>query len=199
MQKTIFITGAGRGIGKATAQLFAQKGWFLGLLDINSEELEALAQEIGPENCLSYQADVSKEAEVEAAFAEFGKQVGGKLDVLFNNAGILLAGGFEIPSLAQHKKVVDVNFNGVMIVAYYALPLLKASPQSVLINMASISALHGNPELTAYAATKSAVKSLTEAWYYLYGKHDIHVCDILPGYTNTAMLEHAEKNHGGKP
>ena len=192
-KKSIFITGAGRGIGKATAQLFAEKGWFVGLSDINDSEIGELAKEIGIENCSVHVADVRDVAQIKRAISEFGIYTGNHMNVLFNNAGILLTGGFEKVPLEKHKAVVDVNFIGVMNVAHVALPLLKATPKSTLITMCSASALYGNPELTAYAATKSAVKSLTEAWNMLFKKYDIHVADLSPAYVRTSMVVDAQE------
>jgi len=187
-KKSIFITGAGRGIGKATAQLFAQKGWFVGLSDINEQEIETLAQELGKENCSTHKVDVRDIAAIQQAISEFSEITNGQMNVLFNNAGIVFSGGFEKLSLEKHKAVVDVNFIGQMNVTHIALPLLKATPKSSIVTMCSASSMYGNPELTAYAATKSAIKSLTEGWNLLFKKHDIHVADIIPAYVKTAMV-----------
>ncbi|MEO0338726.1 MAG: SDR family oxidoreductase [Bacteroidota bacterium] len=192
-KKSIFITGAGRGIGKATAQLFASKGWFVGLADINETEISTLAQELGPEQCSTHLLDVRNVEEVEKAIAEFSFKTEGQMNVLFNNAGILFSGGFEKVSLEKHKAVVDVNITGQMNVTYYALPLLKASAKSAIITMGSASASYGNPELTAYAATKSAVQSLTEGWNLLFKKFDIHVADINPAYVRTTMVSNEQE------
>ena len=192
-KKSIFITGAGRGIGKATAQLFAQKGWFVGLADINEAEITALAQELGPEQCSTHLLDVRKVEEVEKAIAEFSFKTDGQMNVLFNNAGILFSGGFEKIPLEKHKAIVDVNITGQMNVTYYALPLLKATANSTIITMGSASATYGNPELTAYAATKSAVRSLTEGWNLLFKKYGIHVADINPGYVRTDMVSNEQE------
>ena len=191
-KKSIFITGAGRGIGKATAQLFAKKGWFIGLSDINDVEIKEVAKEIGIENCSLHIVDVRNVEQLQAAIADFGKITADKMNVLFNNAGILFTDGFEKVSLENHKAVVDVNFIGLMNATFIALPLLKATPKSAVINMCSASSFYGNPELTTYAATKSAVKSLTEGWNMLFEKYDIHVADILPAYVSTPMVNNAK-------
>ena len=192
-KKSIFITGAGRGIGKATAQLFAQKGWFVGLSDINLQEIETLAQELGPQNCSTHKVDVREVAEIQQAIGEFSKKTNGEMNVLFNNAGILFSGGFENVPLEKHKAVIDINFTGQMNVTHIALPLLKSTPNSFVITMCSASSMYGNPELTAYAATKSAMKSITEGWNLLFKKHDIHVADIIPAYVKTAMVTDEQK------
>ncbi|MEO1653783.1 MAG: SDR family oxidoreductase [Bacteroidota bacterium] len=188
-RKYIFITGGAQGIGAATARLFAQKGWFIGLFDLNQTGMVALQKEIGEEQCQYYMGNVVEPETILSALEAFSEWSGGQLHLLFNNAGILKAGGFEGVALESHKAVVDVNFTGLINVTHLALPLLKATPQSCIINMASASALYGNPEIVAYAATKSAVKSLTESWRMLFRKHDIKVCDLLPIYVDTPMVQ----------
>ncbi len=188
-KKTIFITGAGQGIGKETALLFAKKGWFVGISDISHENLENLSNQIGKENCATYLMNVQDISQIEESITDFGKKTLGKMDVLFNNAGILFAGGFgEKVALENQHALVNINFIGLLNVTQIALPLLKFTPKSTIINMCSASSVMGNPDLTVYAATKSAVKSLTEGWNMLFKKHDIHVTDLCPGYVKTQML-----------
>lgn len=187
-RKCIFITGAGRGIGRATALLFAEKGWFVGLADINREELKALADQLGTDNCSQHLMDVRDAEQVRIALAEFASRTGQRLNVLFNNAGILYPGGMEQLPLEKHKALIDVNLTGLINVTHLALPLLKSTPRSVMLSMCSASAIYGNPELTTYAATKSAVKSLTEGLNLLLSKHDIHVADLLPAYVRTDLV-----------
>jgi len=185
---TIFITGAGKGIGKATALLFAQRGWFVGLSDINAAALKAVAAEIGEARCSTHLMDVRDIAQVRTAMADFGERTGQRMNALFNNAGILIPGGFEQMPLEQHHDLIDVNLTGIINVTHCALPLLKNTPKSAVINMCSASAIYGNPELTTYAATKSAVKSLTEGMNMLFRKHDTHVADLSPAYVNTDLV-----------
>lgn len=187
-KKSIFITGAGQGIGKTTAQFFAKKGWFVGLSDINQAEIQVLAKELGEDNCSTHVADVRDVVQVKKAIAEFGTLTNGKMNALFNNAGIVITGGFEKVSVEKHKAVVDVNFTGQMNVTHLALPLLKSTSKSAIVSMCSASSFYGNPEIVAYAATKSAVKSLTESWNLLFKKHGIHVADIIPAYVKTPMV-----------
>ncbi len=187
-KKSIFITGAGQGIGKATAKYFAEKGWYIGLSDMNEVTVKAVQQEIGAANSSVHIADVTNKEQLAKAIADFGEITRGKMNVVFNNAGILFPGGFEKVPLEKHHKVFEVNVNGIMNSTFYALPLLKNTPNSCVISMCSLASVYGSPELTAYHASKSAVKSLTEGWSILFKKFGIHVCDILVAFVDTPMV-----------
>ena len=93
-RKSIFITGAASGIGKATAKLFADRSWFVGLYDINEAGLKEVVDEIGAENCISARLDVRSRDDWAAAMKDFGEATDGRMDVLFNNAGIGRHGWF---------------------------------------------------------------------------------------------------------
>ncbi len=108
--------------------------------------------------------------------------------MLFNNAGILAAGDFGDISLATQHKIVDVNIKGVMNGCHAALPWLKKTPNACVINMASASAMYGQPMLATYSATKFAVRALTEALDIEWERHGIRVMDIWPLFVQTAML-----------
>ena len=188
MTFTIFITGAADGIGKATARLFAARGWCVGLFDVNREGLEWLAAELGPERCTAFPGDVTRAEDLRAALAAFATAHKDRLDVLFNNAGILVPGEFDEVPWEAHERTVTVNLLGVMKATYEALPYLKRSERACIVNMASASALFGIPDLPAYAATKAAVRSLTEAWSLAFEKHDIRVTDLAPMFVRTRMV-----------
>ena len=95
-RKSIFVTGGASGIGRATCRLFAERGWFVGAYDVDEAGLASLEQELGSENCLTRRLDVSDKAEFDRAMEEFSGATGGRLDLLFNNAGIG-AGGSTVP------------------------------------------------------------------------------------------------------
>lgn len=190
MQKTIFITGAAQGIGRTTALMFAARGWFVGLFDVNKEGLEILAEQIGKENCCYMAIDVTEPESVKAAVELFSFRTRGRFDVLFNNAGIVEVGEFETIDIEVHRRIVEVNLLGVVNCITLALPYLKENKSGAkIINMSSASAIYGNPEISVYAATKSAVKSLTEGLNIALEKYNIKVCDILPIYVKTNMVK----------
>lgn len=188
VKKAIFISGAARGIGLATAKFFADKNWYVGLMDINADELSQAIEIIGKDNALSVVGDVSDSESFRLAIKVFTDKTKGKLDVLVNNAGITYLGEFENAVPETYKKVVGINFLGPINGVLAALPYLKNTPGSKIINLASASAIFGNPEITVYAGTKAGVKNLTEGWSLAFEKYDIGVSSIMPIYVNTNMV-----------
>lgn len=185
----LFITGAAAGIGRAVALRFGRAGWVLGLYDVNEDGARALAREIGESRCIAGRLDVTQAADWERALTQFADHSGQRLDVLFNNAGIAATAPFtEIP-LARHHQLLDINLKGVVNGCHLAYPLLRGTPRSRVINMASASAIHGQPDLATYSASKAAIRSLTEALDIEWRKHGIRVVDLLPLFVNTAMVK----------
>lgn len=187
-KKSIFITGAASGIGLETARLFAQNNWFVGISDKNEDGLKSLETEVGIEKCFSMLMDVTDSTEVHKAIEAFTHRTRGRLDVLFNNAGILKFGAFDKVSLEDNLRIVDVNVKGVINCVHSALDFLKKTPGARIITMASVSAVYGIPDLSVYSATKSAVCALTEALDIELERYGIIVSDILAPYVNTPML-----------
>lgn len=184
----ILITGAAAGIGRAVAERFARAGWFVGLYDLDEAGVCELQQRICPGHGLAGRLDVARPADWQAALGAFAATSGQRLDVLFNNAGVAVTRPFEQAELARHHLVVDVNLKGILNGCHAAHALLKQTPGSRVINMCSASALHGQPELASYAATKAAVRSLTEALDIEWRRQGIRVMDLLPLFVDTAMV-----------
>ncbi|MCP5068688.1 MAG: SDR family oxidoreductase [bacterium] len=187
-QKTAFITGAASGIGRATAELFASRGWWIGAADRNTEGLEELRDSLGKDRCHTWHLDVTDKAAFDAVIAELGEQRDGRLELLYNNAGIGAAGFFEEIPIEESLKIIDVNLIGVLNGIYAALPLLKATPNSLCFTTSSSAATYGAPSLAVYAATKFAVKGLTEALAVELSRCDVRVADVLPGLIDTPIL-----------
>jgi NAD(P)-dependent dehydrogenase (short-subunit alcohol dehydrogenase family) len=187
-RKRAFITGAASGIGRATAELFAEKGWWIGAADRNPAGLEALRDTLGKERCRIWQLDVTDRAAYGRVIEELAEETGGRLDLLFNNAGIGVGGFFDEVPLEESLKVVDINLVGVLQGIHAALPLLKASPNSLCFSTSSSAAIYGAPSLAVYAATKFAVKGLTEALAVELSRFDVRVADVLPGVIDTAIF-----------
>ncbi len=192
MKKTILITGAASGIGRATALYFASKNWFVGLFDLNIEGLESLYNEIGPENSCFSPMDVTRPESVKSCVNFMVEKTGNRLDLLFNCAGVLFMGPHAAIDISCQKKTVDVNLVGILNCIDAGLPLLKQTRGSVIVNMSSASAVYGTPELAVYSATKHAVKGLTEALNIEFEPKGIYVCDIMAPYVQTPMILEAK-------
>lgn len=197
-RKSIFITGAASGMGRETAKLFAEKGWFVGATDVNVEGLKTLEQEIGADNCLTRRLDVTDKADFDQAIAAFAAETDGKLDLLFSNAGIGESGWFEDIPYEAALRVVQVNLVGVIASLYAALPLLKATPNALAFITSSSSATYGMPRIAVYSATKHAVKGLTEALSIEFARHGVRVADTLPGLIDTAILRTTPNRSGDR-
>jgi len=187
-RKSIFITGAASGMGRETARLFAAKGWFVGGYDVNEQGLETLTDELGTDNCVVRRLDVTDREDYRAALDDFAPAAGGRLDILFNNAGIGRGGPFAEQPFEDVLATVQVNFMGVLIGIYEAIPLLKATPNSLCFTTSSSSATFGIPGIAVYSATKHAVKGLTEALSVEFKPIGVRVADVLPGLIDTPIL-----------
>ncbi len=188
MTQSIFITGAASGIGRATAKLFAEHGWLVGIFDVDDAGLLALEAEVGKNQCVRGHLDVTNEAQWRDAVALFAEQTDGRMNALFNCAGILRMGRFEDLPSSDSLKQVQINIMGVIYGIYGALPLLERTDKPCIVNMSSASAIYGTPELAVYSATKFAVRALTEALDLEFRKKGIRVADIMPSYVATPMV-----------
>src|SRR6202790_4829022 len=196
--KTIVITGAGRGIGRALAVRFATQGAHIALLDMNATDLASAAQqctELGV-RAKTYTVDVSREpaiaAALDAVVSDFGS-----LDVIINNAGIVkdallikVKDGEVVGkmSLEQWRAVIDVNLTGVFLCAREAAErMVKLAKGGVIVNISSISR-HGNIGQTNYSAAKSGVSAMSVVWANELARYGIRVGNIAPGFTHTDIL-----------
>ncbi|MBA2920717.1 SDR family oxidoreductase [Sphingomonas sp. MAH-20] len=189
MKKAIFITGAGSGIGRATAELFATRGWFVGLADVNQAGIEETARLIGPENASLHRMDVRDRAQWRAALADFVTASGGRLDVLFNNAGVGHGGPLEMMDPDKSDLVVDVNLKGVIHGAEAGLPHLAATPGARMLNTCSAAGLYAAANMSVYAATKFGVRALTDSLDVEWEEHGIKVRSIMPSFIDTPLLD----------
>ena len=187
-RKSIFITGAASGMGRATALLFASRGWFVGAYDLNGPGLDSLKAEIGEANGVFAQLDVTDAAAFSEAMAGFGQATGGTLDLMFNNAGIGTPGLFDELPWESIMSVVQVNFLGVMIGIRAAVPLLRATPGALCLTNSSSSAIFGTAGIAVYSATKHAVRGLTEALSIEFKRFGLRASDLLPGLIDTPIL-----------
>ena len=190
--KSIIVTGAASGIGRETALFFARKGWFVGIFDVNEDGLSSLRSEIGEDKCFDAPMDVTDVESVGTAVKAFIEKTDGRIDVLFNNAGIASMGPNEDIPIKEQQKIVAVNFTGILNCNHVCLPYLKKTPGARIISMCSASAIYGIPELAVYSATKHAVKGLTEALDIELERHGIIVSDIMVPYVRTPLVTDPE-------
>ena len=184
--KRALITGGAQGIGAATAQRFIEEGVRVAILDTNADACQQFrASHPGIE--LILEADVSEPKGVAGAFAELDDVFGG-LDILINNAGISIQHPFIEITVEEWKKVIDIDLNGVFIVAQQAARRMIEGEGGVIINMGSTNALRGYPWYADYNAAKAGVISLTETMA-LELAPKIRVVAVCPGYVKTPMQE----------
>jgi NAD(P)-dependent dehydrogenase (short-subunit alcohol dehydrogenase family) len=187
--KAIFITGGGSGIGRATAQHFAAQGWFVGLADVNVTGMTETAALLPAGMVSQHQLDVRDRDRWPVALQEFAAASGGRLDVLFNNAGIGVGGHLPDMPLADADRVIDINLTGVVNGIHFAFPMLRATPGSAIVSTCSAAGIYGSPGLSVYSATKFAVRALTEALDVEFEPYGINVRDIMPGFIDTPLLD----------
>jgi len=186
--RTVFLTGASSGIGRATAERLYKEGWILGLAGQHLEDLNTLTACWDQNRVHCYQANVSNSNQIKTAIDDFASQSGNKLDLLINNAGILTISRFEELDISEHQRTINVNVMGVINGCHAAFPYLKASARGLVINVSSASSLYGIPEFASYSASKFAVKGFTEALELEWQAHGIKVCDVIPPFVATNML-----------
>jgi NAD(P)-dependent dehydrogenase (short-subunit alcohol dehydrogenase family) len=191
--KHAVVTGAGSGIGKAVAILLAKQGATVYVADINAEQANAVATEIGGA-AKAVVADVSDQTQTSAAFKALPR-----LDILINSAGVSHIGTAESTEEADMDRLYKVNIKGVYNCLHAAIPILKRSGGGVIVNMCSVAAIVGIPDRFAYSMTKGAVYSMTLSVAKDYLKDNIRCNSISPGRVHTPFVDgFLKKNYPGK-
>ncbi len=188
--KHVLITGAGSGIGKATARVCAKAQAILHLVDINEGAVEQTGQMLREEggSCYVYTADVADRCSMQQLADQVHQNIDG-LDVLVNNAGIGSAGRFLETSLDTWDKVYSVNVKGVVHGCHFFLPAMIAHGRGAhVVNLASMAAYAASPEMPIYASSKFAVLGFSEALRIDMQPHGIGVSAICPGVIDTAIV-----------
>jgi NAD(P)-dependent dehydrogenase (short-subunit alcohol dehydrogenase family) len=190
-ERTALVTGAGSGIGRATALAFARRGAHLAICDVNEgglAETEAEARKLGVD-VLSRRVDVAQ-AEQMQSFADAVHARVEAVDVLMNNAGVGLGGGLLETSLEDWHWIVDINLFGVVHGIHCFVPaMVRRGRGGQVVNVASMAAYAASSLLPAYVTTKFAVLGLSEALREELAPHRIGVTAICPGVINTAIVE----------
>ena len=189
MAQAIFITGGASGIGRAVALHFAARGWRVGLADVNAAGLEEVRALLPAGMATTHVMDVRDRAVWVDALTEFTAASGGRLDVLFNNAGVAVGGSFAQTAPEELQRCIDINFVGVVNGAHAGYPFLAATPGSCLLNTSSAAGIYGSAGIAIYAATKFAVRGLTESLDGEWAADDIKVRSLMPSFIDTPLLE----------
>lgn len=188
--KVAIITGAASGIGRASVDVFTQMGAVVVAADINEEQLNKLTEEFaGRSQIYTFRADVSDRAQVEALI-DFAIEKCGKLDILFNNAGVTDdQSPVDEVTDESWEKVMAINTNSVMYACRKAVSyFLEDNRGGVIINTASLGGLYGGRAGVAYTASKHAVVGITKNIALMYGDAGIRCNAICPGSVNTGVI-----------
>ncbi len=189
-RRSIFITGGGSGIGRAVAIYFAERGWFVGIADIDEQAMQDTLGLIEGGFKYSHTLDVRDREAWDVALKAFSTAAGGRVDVVFNNAGIAHGGPLEEQPTHEIEAVLDVDLKGVIFGAQAAYPYLKKSaPGSMLLNTASLAGIIGAPNLSVYCAAKWAVRGLSRSLDAEWAADGIKVAALCPGFIDTPIIE----------
>jgi NAD(P)-dependent dehydrogenase (short-subunit alcohol dehydrogenase family) len=186
--KAIFVTGGASGLGREVARFFAHKGWFVGIADVNAAGMAETAAMLPDNQCSIHQLDVTDRLQWTTALADFAEESGGRLDVLFNNAGIGSGGPIQAMTDADIDRMIAINFTGVINGVRAGFEYLKATPNSCVLNTSSAAGIYGAANLSVYSATKFAVRGLTEAHDIEFQPYGIKSRSLMPGFIDTNIL-----------
>ncbi|AZS17331.1 SDR family NAD(P)-dependent oxidoreductase [Paenibacillus lutimineralis] len=193
--KVVIITGAGSGMGREEAILFAKEGANVIATDINEAAVQAVVQEIEAAGgqAVAYAHNVASEEEW-VKVVDGTIQNHGKIDALVNNAGVSLPTGLLDTTVSQWDKVMDINVKSVFLGMRYVIPHMQKKQGGSIINISSIAGLTGSSGAGAYTASKGAVRMLSKAAAVDFGKDNIRVNSVHPGFIETPMSSDLIKN-----
>jgi len=194
--KTAVITGAGSGIGKAMAILFAKQGARVHIIELNAAAAAEVLQEITGNDgeAVAHVIDITKQQEVNKVFQSVGKP-----DILINNAGIAHVGNIEQTSAADLDRIFSVNVKGTYHCLSAAIPLMKEHNGGVILNLASIAAVVGLKDRFAYSMSKGAIHAITLSIAKDYLHHHIRCNSMSPARVHTPFVDgFIAKNYPGK-
>ncbi|MGD6872216.1 3-oxoacyl-ACP reductase FabG [Sutcliffiella horikoshii] len=186
--KVAIITGAANGLGLEAARVFLKEGAKVALVDYDATLGEQRTGELQAEGeAAFYQVDVSNQAKV-VEMVSMVKERFGKIDILINNAGITKDNMLLKMSGEDFQKVMDVNVNGVFNCTQAVVPYMLENGKGKIINTSSVSGVYGNVGQTNYAASKAAVVGMTKSWAKEFGRKNINVNAVAPGFVDTNMV-----------
>ena len=188
--KVALVTGAGSGLGQATAQLFAQEGAKVIVADISQRRAEAVAAEINGtakrKKAVAVRGDVSKKAEVDVMVAE-GRKRFGPISILVNNAGIAQIKDFLDISPEEWQRMLDIHMKGTFLCTHAVIADMVTVSWGRIINTASVAGMEGGPQNSHYAAAKAAIIGFTRSLALEFARNNITVNAVAPGLIDTPM------------
>jgi meso-butanediol dehydrogenase/(S,S)-butanediol dehydrogenase/diacetyl reductase len=185
--RVVIVTGAGSGIGEATAKRFLQDGAQVAVCGRDVKKLKKAFEDASSDQFLALKADVSKEAQVKSFVAAVMKKFG-RVDVLVNNAGIFADGKLDKARTKTWRNVMGTDLDGVFFMSRAVLPALKKT-KGCIVNISSVSGLGGDSGNPIYNAAKGAVTNLTRALAIDYAKEGVRVNAVCPTFTKTDLTE----------
>ena len=179
--KNAIVTGGGRGLGKAVALILAKEGANIGITGRNEENLKNTVDELKSLGVNAYYSafNMEIESEVQQGIVDLAKELNG-IDILINNAGIGNFGSIEEMSSETWKQIIEINLFGVYYAAKAVYPFMKENGAGDIVNVASTAGLKGGPNMSAYAASKAAVVSLSQSMMAEWRKENIRVITLTP-------------------
>ncbi|KIQ37052.1 SDR family NAD(P)-dependent oxidoreductase [Pseudomonas viridiflava] len=186
-QKVVVVTGAGSGIGEATAKRFAREGASVVLVGRNEEKLKRVHAQLEGEGHLVRAADVADLSDVEALFKEVASHFG-RLDVLVNNAGIVKSGKVTELEVQDWKELMSVDLDGVFYCTRTAMPALIASKGNI-VNVSSVSGMGGDWGMSFYNAAKGAITNFTRALALDHGADGVRINAVCPSLTRSELTD----------
>ncbi|MGL4812256.1 MAG: SDR family NAD(P)-dependent oxidoreductase [Beijerinckiaceae bacterium] len=187
--KVALVTGAARGIGRATAEKFLAEGWNVALLDIDAENLaRTIAAIAQPDHTLALPGDVAKSGDI-AASLDALRARWNRVDALVNNAGVAVFKPAHETTENEWQRVIDVNLTGPFLLTNACVPLMRAQGGGAVVNITSISGLRASTLRVAYGTSKAALAHLTKQYAAELASFHIRVNAVAPGPVDTAMAK----------
>lgn len=197
--KTVLLTGASRGIGRAAAQVFAAAGYNLALVARNGDALASLAESLSPAQVLALPADITAPDAPQKIVSRAGEHFG-KIDILINNAGIGIYGKTLAASPADLQQVMAVNFFAPVYLMQAVIPQMRAHGGGLIVNVSSIIGKRATPLAGGYCASKAALEHIVESMRVELAEDNIRFSTLYPGVTRTDFAAHTlgERQHAGR-